>query len=212
MTTKWSSTNLPSRSEERVAKRDALIRQAALAFRSKGFHATSMEDIATALGVTKGALYRYVKNKQEILFECFVSSNRIGDSALEIARWHKGDGLSKLALFINYFVENYLEHNTAGGAMVDIDALFPDQRQEIIAGRDKIDKGLRALINEGVEDGSIRVRDAKLAVLTIMGAINWIPSWYSASGALRPAEIAENISEFFLRGMAAPHPAKKPKE
>jgi AcrR family transcriptional regulator len=200
---KWASTNLPSRSEQRQVKRDALVRMAAQAFRTRGFHATSMEDIASALGVTKGALYRYVKNKQDILFECFMWSNRIGEQALEVARWHKGDGLAKLGVFITYFVENYLDHNTAGGAMVDIDALFPEQRQEVIAGRDKIDMALRQIVSDGIADGSIAERNAKLTVLTIMGSINWIPSWYDAQGAWKPREIAETMADIFVAGVRA---------
>ncbi len=194
---------LPSQSAQRLAKREALMQQAALAFRERGFYATSMEDIATALGVTKGALYRYIKNKQEILFECFLSSSRIGNAALKMANEHDGDGLSKLGVFIIYFVENYLEHNTAGGAMVDIDALFPEQRKEIIAGRDRIDRELRKLLVLGIEDGSIVTRDAKLAELTLMGSINWIPSWYSPSGNWKPREIAETVAEIFRRGLMA---------
>lgn len=200
---RWGNAMLPSQSEQRFAKREALMQQAALAFRERGFYATSMEDIATALGVTKGALYRYIKNKQEILFECFLSSSRIADAALKLAKEHEGDGLTKLGAFIVAFVENYLEHNTAGGAMVDIDALFPEQRVEIIAGRDRVDRELRKLLVMGIEDGSIVTRDAKLAELTLMGSINWIPSWYSPGGNWKPREIAESVAELFTRGLKA---------
>ena len=203
MSEKWAKTNLLSQSEQRQVKRDALIQMAAQAFRTRGFHATSMEDIATSLGVTKGALYRYVKNKQDILFECFMWSNRIGEQALEVARWHEGDGLAKLGVFITYFVENYLAHNTAGGAMVDIDALFPEQRQGVIAGRDKIDHALRQIVANGIADGSMADRDAKLTVLTIMGSINWIPSWYDAQGGWTPRDIAQTMAEIFVSGVKA---------
>jgi len=219
--TKWSKAELPSRNELRSAKRSALIREAAMAFRSKGFYATSMEDIATALGVTKGALYRYVENKQEILFECFKASNQLGEAALELARWTPGSGLEKLRTFIKYFVEKYIEENTAGGAMVDIGALFPEQRAEIIAGRDRVDAALRTIVQEGLQDGSIVERDPKLTVFTIMGSINWIPSWYSSGGEHGPREIAEIIADIFTRGLQAdgqaaaradhPAPARKRK-
>lgn len=199
--TQWSKAELPSRSEQRSAKRSALIREAANAFRSKGFYATSMEDIATALGVTKGALYRYVENKQEILFECFRSSNQLGEAALELAKWHSGTGLEKLRTFVEFFVEKYIEENTAGGAMVDIGALFPEQRAEIIAGRDRVDAGLRKIVSQGIEDGSIVSRDIRLTVFTIMGSINWIPSWYSPTGQHGPKEIAAIIADIFSRGL-----------
>jgi TetR/AcrR family transcriptional regulator len=194
---------LPSPGEQRLAKREALMQQAALAFRERGFYATSMEDIATALGVTKGALYRYIKSKQEILFECFRSSARIGNAAIELAKEHPGSGLDKLSVFIIDFVSNYLEHNTAGGAMVDVDALFPEQRAEIIAGRDHLDRELRKLMDLGMSDGSIVVSDPKLAEFTLMGSINWIPSWYTPGGTWSPRDVAQAVSETFVRGFKA---------
>lgn len=204
MPQKWAVAKLPSRSEQRLLKRDALIQQAALAFRIRGFHATSMEDIAEALGVTKGALYRYVKSKQDILYECFMTSNRIGEEALALACAHRGSGLEKLGLFAAEFIERYLEHNTAGGAMVDIDALFPEQRKEVIAGRDRIDTALRKLMVRGIEDGSIAPRNPKLMELTVMGSINWIPSWYDAGGEWQPREIAQTMAEIFVAGLRRP--------
>ncbi|GAA4338426.1 TetR/AcrR family transcriptional regulator [Variovorax defluvii] len=200
---RWGSALLPSPDEQRLAKRQALMRQAAMAFRERGFYATSMEHIATALGVTKGALYRYISNKQEILFECFLSSSRIGDAALEVAASTQGSGLRKLSAFIVHFVTHYLEHNTAGGAMVDIDALFPEQRQQIIAGRDRVDRELRRYVMQGIEDGSIVTRDHKLAELTLMGSINWIPSWYTPGGRWTPRDVAEAVAEIFVRGLQA---------
>jgi TetR/AcrR family transcriptional regulator len=199
----WINADVPSRDEQRLAKRSALIREAARAFRAEGFYATSMEDIATAVGVTKGALYRYFENKQEILFECFKSSNHLGDAALELARSHPGSGLDKLRTFIVYFVEKYIEENTAGGAMVDLGALFPAQRAEIVAGRDRIDAGLRKIVRAGMADGSILERDVRLTVFTIMGSINWIPSWYSAGGQYGPRQIAEILADTFTRGLDA---------
>jgi AcrR family transcriptional regulator len=200
---RWDSAELPSLDAQRVAKREALMRKAAMAFRERGFYATTMEDIAAALGVTKGALYRYIQNKQEILLECFRSSQRLGEAALKVAQDQPGSGLDKLGAFITHFVESYLEHNTAGGAMVDIDALFPEQREEVIAGRDRIDTGLRKLILRGIADGSIVTRDAKLAELTLMGSINWIPSWYAPGGTWSPRDVAEAVAETFVRGLKA---------
>lgn len=199
----WNDTRLPSAEQQRLAKREALIRQAASAFRSRGFHATSMEDIATSLGVTKGALYRYVKNKQDILFECFMSSARIGDEALAVAQAEGGAAIDKLRTFLVYSIETYLDTNTAGGAMVDIDALFPEQREIVVASRDRVDRHLRALISEGIAEGSIIARDPKLTQLTLMGSINWIPSWYSPGGPWRPRDVAEATADIFTRGLRA---------
>ena len=60
---------------------------------------------------------------------------------------------------------------------------------------------MRKIVLEGIQDGSIVARDEKLTVFTIMGSINWIPSWYSSGGPHRPKEIAEVIADIFTRGL-----------
>ena len=89
----WKVTVL-SREEQYDLKRKVLIQEAARAFSTRGYHATSLADVARELGVTKGALYYYVKSKQDILFECHVNSIALGDRAIEHARSIDGSGLA----------------------------------------------------------------------------------------------------------------------
>ena len=65
----WAPVNL--RVRDRARKRDAVIRTAARAFRARGYHNTSLDDIASELNVTKPTVYHYVQNKEQLLFECF---------------------------------------------------------------------------------------------------------------------------------------------
>ena len=133
----WNNEAL-DRDAVRAAKRRAVIKQAAIEFRRRGYHATSMDDIAAALNVSKAALYRYVKSKDEVLFECFMQSNDIAGQALRRANDTPGSGADKLELFLVEFITDYLDSNVAGGAMIEIDALLPDQRLEVVRGRDRV--------------------------------------------------------------------------
>lgn len=196
----WANT-LPSGDDLRQMKRDAVIRQAALSFRDRGFHGTSMSDLAISLGLTKAALYRYVRTKHEVLFECFKASERLADAFLIEAKNHNGPVVERLRVFVQCFVEEYLLTNTAGPMMVDIKSLLPKQRKEIIQGRDRIDRGLRELIQEGIQDGSIAEVDPKLSSLIILGAINWIPVWFSPTGSLTAAQVADGVVKLFLTGL-----------
>lgn len=196
----WNDSQL-DRDQIREKKREALVKQAALEFRKRGYHATSMDHIATSLGVTKGALYRYVKSKDEVLFECFMHSNRIGDAAIANAKKLKGKAIDKLASFLTEFTREYLESNVAGGAMVEIDALMPAQRKEVVKGRDRIDQQLRQWLKEGIAEGSVADKSPKLMMFTFMGAINWIPSWFSADGEFSAAEVAQGVSEILVGGI-----------
>lgn len=196
----WNAT-VPSRAHLREKKREALVAQAAQEFRKRGYHATSMDDIAAALGVSKGALYRYVKSKDEVLYECFMHSNRIGEMALEKARKLEGNAAEKLHGFMVEFIRAYLDSNLAGGAMIEIDALLPGQRKDVVKGRDKIDVQLRRLIERGVKDGSVAPESAKLIIFTFMGSINWIPSWFSSEGEFSSETIAEHVSRILVNGI-----------
>lgn len=197
----WKDVKL-SKEEIRLRKKEALIGQAAAEFRKRGYHATSMDDIAAALGVTKGALYRYVKSKDEVLYECFKHSNKIGDQALARAAEMEGTAAERLHCFLREFIKSYLESNLAGGAMVEIDSLLPSQRSEVVQGRDRIDRRLRALIEEGIADGTIASESPKLLIFSFMGAINWIPSWFSPEGEFSSEQIAEQVSRIFMNGIA----------
>lgn len=210
----WDNS-LPSKDEQRQLKRDVLIRKAAAAFRQKGFHGTSMADIARALGVTKAALYRYISSKEELLYILHRHAMDAGDAALERARRDGRSGLQRLEIAVRHFVEIYADSDTASAAMTDIDALQPTQRREILRRRDKFDHTLRAFIVEGIEDGSIARCDPKMAVFAIMGSVNWISRWFKPGAGWSSADVAEGLVRTFSLGMqvrpAAPPPVAKRK-
>lgn len=196
----WNNEAL-DRDAVRAAKRRAVIKQAAIEFRQRGYHATSMDDIAAALNVSKAALYRYVKSKDEVLFECFMQSNEIAGDALRRANAMQGTGADKLELFLVEFITDYLDSNVAGGAMIEIDALLPDQRLEVVRGRDKVTQEIRMLVDAGIRDGSIADENPRLMILAFMGTVNWVPSWFSPDGEYSAREIAEKISAILLNGL-----------
>lgn len=182
-------------------KRQELIQQAGMAFRQNGFHETSMEDVARALGVTKAALYRYVADKHELLFECHKIAMDLGDAAVEYGLQHGTDGNSRTQLTLRRFVESYIGANSAGAAIVNIDALTKEHRAEIVRRRDRFDRALRKFIQEGIDDGSIEPCDPRIVTFAIMGAINWLPRWYQPDGALSGAEVTDRILDFFAKGL-----------
>ena len=87
---------VPSRDAQLEMKRDAIYREAAAAFNRRGFHGTSMDDIAHALGVTKAALYRYVPNKHQLLYRCHLDAMDAAFASLEHGRAAGGSGLEML--------------------------------------------------------------------------------------------------------------------
>lgn len=197
---RWNDAVL-TRDEQYRLKRQAVIREAGRAFSREGFHGTSLEDIAKTLNVTKAALYHYVKGKHEILYECHKLAQSLGEEAMQKASEEGDNGLEKLKLFLTSYIETLTGEFGSCVVLTDVDSLRAEDRREIIAGRDKFDAGFRAMIQEGVDDGSIRSCDPKLADLLIMGAVNWVPKWFSPDGDRTGREIAEGFVDLLVHGL-----------
>jgi TetR/AcrR family transcriptional regulator len=197
----WSNA-LPGREQVAELKRNAIIREAARAFTRKGFHGTSMDDIAKYLGVTKPALYRYVKTKHEILFASFTIGLDSGFAHLERAEREGRTGLEKLRIALRGYLEDMLGSLGHPAALLEENALLPEHRLIIIERRDKAEKRFREMVRGGIADGSIVPCDPKLAIFTLLGAVNWVPKWYRDDGNWEPDEVAHALVEMATRAIA----------
>ncbi|PMR74787.1 TetR/AcrR family transcriptional regulator [Billgrantia endophytica] len=203
----WKNA-IPNRNELHQAKRDALLREAVTAFNQRGFYATSMEDIGKSLGVTKAALYYYFPNKHALLAAAFEHVLEVAFKSLEAARQAGGTGYEKLKATIQGYLRATLCDLNRCVILTEEHALRPEQRAPIVAKRDRFEAELRALVREGIADGSIISCDPKLAIFTIFGAVNWVPKWFSNEGSWNSTQLAKAMSELVCRSIAAqPVPA-----
>jgi TetR/AcrR family transcriptional regulator len=83
----------------------------------------------------------------------------------------------------------------------EVTALSPDLQREIIAARDKYERALRRMIQDGIAAGDFRPTNPKTAVFAILGAINWIARWYRPDGALQADELGTEFAEHLLGGL-----------
>lgn len=188
----WKSVVL-SREQQFSLKRGALLREAGRAFSLRGYHNTSLEDVAKTLDVTKAALYYYVKNKQEILFECHMMSLDFGDEAMKYCEDHGKTGLEKILLLIDKYVRTITSEMGSFAVLGEYDALEPQNKAIIGKRRDKFDRGFRKLISEGIADGTVRAVDPKLTVFFFMGSINWMTRWFTPEGPLTGEQVARQL-------------------
>lgn len=178
-----------------------ILKAAAAAFRKLGYHGATVEEIAAALHMKKGNLYYYFRNKEEILFACHQYSL---DRLLTILDDIQRSGVSpdqKLRRLISAFVHTILDelHGTALG--LDLEALSPAHLRTVIVRRDRFDKGMREVLKEGIRSGTFVYADAKLLSFAILGAVNWIPRWYSPDGPSTSEEIAEIFADYLIGGL-----------
>jgi AcrR family transcriptional regulator len=194
--------NAAARSAERERKRALLIRAAARAFRENGFHNTSLDDVAAAVGVTKPLVYLYVGNKQQLLFECF----RTGVEQIRAAFDHAEHSDRSARARLVQVLAGYAEAITGdfGWCMVRAEDLDLDSEQSarVKQLKSEIDQGLRRLLRAGIEDGSVRSVDPKMTAFAVAGALNWIAHWHRGRDALTPAEIAGRFIDLFELGLA----------
>jgi len=184
-----------------AAKRRSVIMSAGSAFRRRGYHNTSMVDIAKTLGLTKAALYYYVKNKEEILFESHAMTY---DSMDEVFKSHSRSGLSamdRLEAIFRDFVGLLTESGVS--LLTDVDSLKGEWREEILTRRNKIERRVVDLVKRGQADGTIRAGDPRLYVFFFMGALNWLNAWYDGEGRLKGEDIADHFVMQLREGIAA---------
>jgi AcrR family transcriptional regulator len=185
---------------DRAAKRDALLLAAARMFNERGFHATSLDDVAASLGVTKPTIYHYLGNKERVLIECM----RIGlvrlQEAASAANLTQGTGVEKLRAFLVRYAQVNMSEFGQCVIRTGDELLSAQGLDELRSLKRPIDRAMRAFIAEGMADGSIAAGDIKMLAFTLAGALNWPARWYKASGALSPEAIAEQLTDILARG------------
>lgn len=194
------------RGKGREVKRDAVLRAAAQLFNQFGYHDTSLEMVAERLKVTKPTLYYYIKNKEEILFECVRLGLELLRSAIARAAASGGTALDKLKAAMHEYA--MIVTRDFGMCLIRVgeDPLAPAGRKKLRRLKAEIDHEFRSLIEQGVAEGSLAPCDTKLAAFTLAGALSWIGRWYDPRGALSAEVVAHQSTAMLMNGLS-PRPA-----
>jgi TetR/AcrR family transcriptional regulator len=183
----------------RERKRNALLCAAVTAFNRQGFHQTSLDEIGSKLGLTKAALYYYFPTKSALLAACFDRAMQVTVECLDRACAEGRQHREKLALFFQYYISTASSGLDGYFLLTEDFALDPEDLQRLVAQRDVVELRLRKLVEDGIEDGSIIECDPKLAVFLLLGAVNWIPKWFSNQGPWSNQQLAAGTMEMLDR-------------
>ncbi len=189
-----------------ATRRDDLTRAAARLFAERGFHGTSMGDLAEELGVQKGSLYSHTGSKQQLLFETMRAGAEAFHSTL--------DAVPEDAPAVERIRAALRGHLRVVSEQLDVATVFTrewryldeEYRAEITAERRRYEERFRALFREGVESGELRSDlDAGAAALLLLSAANWAYTW------LTPDRDTDELADRFtavlvdgMRGYATP--------
>lgn len=199
-----------SRRRRRTASRTAgagnstrvdILKSAAAAFRRLGYHGATVEQIAAALHMKKGNLYYYFSNKEEILFACHEFSLQRLLGLLDEIEHTAVSADEKIRRLIVSFVHTILDELHGTALFLDLEALSPAHLKTIIVGRDRFDRGMRRILEDGIRTGMFAETDAKLLSFAILGAVNWIPRWYDPDGPASSQEIADRFADYLIAGL-----------
>lgn len=184
---------------------DRILTEAARLFCEKGYHATSMEDLAAAVGIKKGSLYYYIESKEQLLLEIaelippkFIAGvvTLLEDTQLTAEQKVRTAIMRHLELFRT---ETGLTWSRV--FLREYRALPSEHRRKFLEQRQQYENVLRRLIAEGVERGEFAQVDVAMVTRAILGMCNWAIEWYSPNGKLSTEEIASIFSDLILKGL-----------
>src|SRR4030043_57734 len=165
-------------------KKDQLIESAARIFLKKSYEKATMEDISNELLLTKGSLYSYIKSKEDLLFQCHMKAIRMGIRGLIETTNSDLPAEMKLREAIIRHVE-LITKEFVVGSLRQQELLLPKHMYEkVIKERDKFEKIFTEIFEDAVKELHLNKGNLKIRAYTILGAINWIPRWYSSKGKL----------------------------
>lgn len=184
-----------------MGRRD-IIRTAAQIFGAKGYHGTSMQDIADAVQLQKASLYHHISSKQEILVS-------ILDQALDALIEDMGAVLDQdlsPTERIRRGMQAYLDRLTgeadlAAVLLLEHRNLDDELRSAHIDKRDRFERLWRQIIQRGIDSGEFRPVDVPVVTNALLGVLNWTITWYRSDGRLSSRELSDQFCELFLEGL-----------
>jgi TetR/AcrR family transcriptional regulator, cholesterol catabolism regulator len=183
-------------------RQEAILREAAALFRTKGYAATSMRDLAAAVGMEAASLYNHIKSKQELLrIICTTVAQRYVDGL------HQIDGLAvspveKIEKLIHLQVDVITaDPQMAAVAQDEWRHLDDVTRRAFVHQRNEYEATLRGWITDAMQAGQVRALDANLVLFTLLSALQWLHHWFRPERALHADEIKHQLTTMLLRGL-----------
>lgn len=171
-------------------------------FRERGYHATSMRAIASALGMQPAALYYYYPGKEDLLFS--IMDNAVDGLTMYVQEHTDPDAPApeRLRQAITAHITAIADHlDELSVFLHEMKSLSPKRRDVLQAKSARYEHIFRDILHDGIETGQFADVDPRLARFMILSACNWIYNWYKPEGAYRPRDIAEAFSDMMLHGL-----------
>jgi AcrR family transcriptional regulator len=183
----------------REARADHIYRVAAEIMCRKGYEATSMNDIADAVGLTKAGMYHYIRGKEHLLFEIMSFAMDTVDEFIIGPAQKLADAEERLRSMIERHARRIVEQ---GGEVTilleEMWALTPAHRRTIRRRKRVYLDAIRETLKQLALEGKLRRVDPSVAAFSLFGMVNWISRWYRRDGKLPPEAIVTDFTEIAM--------------
>lgn len=185
-----------------VNKYDEIARAAVTLFNQKGYHATSVQDIADEVGLQKGSLYHYITSKEELLLQ--IASRSINGFSKELEQicnlQERATERLRKAIHHHFtIVTGDLQMTTV--LLREAFLLSDEQHVAIAAAMDQYTNLWVNIIQDGMNSEEFIKGDPRVSALFILGTCNWVYRWYRNDGPQSSKEMADTFCELYLNGI-----------
>ena len=185
------------------SKEQEIVAVAARLFKEKGYRATTLEDIAAAVGMLKGSLYYYIRSKEELLYLVVRDPIRQAYNKLEEIVTSEAPVKVKIAqAIVNHMTLFHQHYPHIAVYLHDFHHLMTQLQKNSIETPKNYQQLWATLLEQGVATGEVRSDlDVKVTGYAILGMCNWVYRWYNPKGALSAEEIADIFTRLVLEGL-----------
>lgn len=199
-----------SKGRQHRLKFQAILSGAAQLFNWQGSRATTLADIAGSMNLTKTCVYYYVKTKEDLIYQCYVSSCDMWLDQVQTANQLPGSGLEKVVSLVKGHFYQYIDTLQGVGphyAMLsEISALDQAHAEDIKQRWSLIFAGCQQMVEQGIEEGLIEDLDPAVIVSGIFSILQWFPVWLNRSHGANPEPVIQGVLDILLNGLSdQPH-------
>jgi AcrR family transcriptional regulator len=174
--------------------RAGILTAAADLFRQRGYRATTLDEIARRVGVSKPTLYGYFRSKEELLAAIFHRVMSLFERDLLAIRASGDDPATQLRRVIRFHVGAVIAERSFLAVFFSEEANLPPRLSRAIRRRKaRYDRTVRAIVEAGVRNGSLRTTNPRLLVFALLGMANWVYQWYDPEGRWDADTIADGF-------------------
>ncbi|GAB5413124.1 MAG: hypothetical protein Cons2KO_07270 [Congregibacter sp.] len=197
-----------NRKAQHDAKRIAILSEAARLFNGKGSRATTLQDVARGLGLTKTSLYYYVRTKEELIYQCYEATLQHQHAFLDNLEQSPRPALSKAEAFFKYQFDHWLKaqegRDSHLAALLEIASLKPDHRAAIEQSYIDMFKRLRGYLRDAILEGDVRAKcDTTSTARAMIGATDWVFHWLHQVDRVSVEDLRDYAWGILLHGLHA---------